>query len=82
MVDAPVQPYSGDAVVQEALRYVGGVSYSTGDTPEDGFECDGFVKRVLGRFGITMPRGVSGDRRKSGAPVIAEHLYRSLQVQG
>ncbi|MCI0158766.1 C40 family peptidase [Leifsonia shinshuensis] len=23
------------------------------------FECDGFVKWVLGRFGITMPRSVS-----------------------
>ncbi|ESS73867.1 NLP/P60 protein [Methyloglobulus morosus KoM1] len=37
-----------------------GIPYRSGkDTPEEGFDCSGFVKHIYGKHGIWLPRTVS-----------------------
>ncbi|GGF18618.1 C40 family peptidase [Subtercola lobariae] len=57
--DAPTQAFDGNAVVAYAEQYVGVVPYSAGNTPSEGFGCDGFTQWVYGHFGISLPRLVS-----------------------
>jgi cell wall-associated NlpC family hydrolase len=46
-------------VVQYALS-LQGIPYRYGkETPEEGFDCSGFVKHVYGRYGILLPRSAS-----------------------
>jgi cell wall-associated NlpC family hydrolase len=48
----------GAKILALAETYIGVVPYSTGASPSAGFECDGLVQWVYGRYGISMPRGV------------------------
>jgi cell wall-associated NlpC family hydrolase len=52
----PAQTYSGAALVQYAMQFVGVVPYGTGNHPSDSFSCDGLVQYVFGAFGIALPR--------------------------
>lgn len=54
----PVQQES-PALIQYALS-LQGIPYRYGkETPEEGFDCSGFVKHVYGRQGVRLPRTVS-----------------------
>jgi peptidoglycan DL-endopeptidase CwlO len=59
---------TGDAVVQDARRYLG-VPYVWGGTnPATGLDCSGLVQRVYGDLGIDLPR-VAADQARQGTPV-------------
>ncbi len=53
---APAQSYSGQALVDFAMQFVGVVPYGSGNHPSDSFSCDGLVQYVFGAFGISLPR--------------------------
>jgi cell wall-associated NlpC family hydrolase len=53
-----------------------GIPYRYGkDTPEEGFDCSGFVKHVYGRQGIWLPRTVG--EMASDLPVVPKYDLRS-----
>lgn len=54
----PAPPQSQSPVINYALS-LQGVPYRYGkDSPEEGFDCSGFVKHVYQKQGITLPRTV------------------------
>jgi cell wall-associated NlpC family hydrolase len=56
---SPAPPsVSGNAVLEEAAKYVG-VPYVYGGSTPAGFDCTGFVKYVYGQLGIVLPRSSS-----------------------
>ena len=58
-VNPPSGPYSGQAVVDYAMQFVGVVPYGSGASPDTSFGCDGLTQYVFGQFGIKLPRTVS-----------------------
>ncbi|MCU1481151.1 MAG: hypothetical protein JWQ19_1937 [Subtercola sp.] len=58
-VNPPSGPYSGQAVVDYAMQFVGKVPYGAGASPDTSFGCDGLTQYVFGQFGISLPRTVS-----------------------
>ena len=58
-LNPPAQTYSGQAVVDFAMQFVGVVPYGSGNSPTTSFSCDGFTQYVFGNFGISLPRIVS-----------------------
>ncbi|PPF78992.1 hypothetical protein C5B96_13690 [Subtercola sp. Z020] len=59
VVDPPSGPYSGEAVVDFAMQFVGVVPYGSGASPDTSFGCDGLTQYVFKQFGINLPRTVS-----------------------
>lgn len=55
----PSSDYSGSAVIAYAEQFVGVVPYGMGNDPSDTFSCDGLTQYVLGKFGVSLPRGVN-----------------------
>lgn len=55
-LNPPAQSYSGQAVVDFAMQFVGIVPYGMGNSPTSSFSCDGLVQYVFGSFGISLPR--------------------------
>jgi len=59
---------TGDAVVSDARKYLG-VPYRWGGTdPSTGLDCSGFVQRVYGDLGVSLPR-TSQEQSTVGTPV-------------
>lgn len=55
-LNPPAQAYSGQAIVNFAMQFVGIVPYGMGNSPTTSFSCDGLVQYVFGNFGIALPR--------------------------
>lgn len=55
-LNPPAQTYSGQAVVDFAMQFVGVVPYGMGNSPTTSFSCDGLTQYVFANFGISLPR--------------------------
>lgn len=65
--------YSTDEVVQYALQFRG-IKYKWGgNTPEEGFDCSGYVRYVYAHFGVYLPR-TSYTQINVGTPVSRDEL--------
>lgn len=64
---------SGSLVVQIAEKYLGVPYVWGGSTPEEGFDCAGFVQYVFGELGIALPHGAEAISNY-GVPVAFEDL--------
>ncbi len=83
--EAAGTPSLGEAIVRLALQFVGYPYVHGGESPS-GFDCSGFVKYILGRFGIRVPhstamlfrhgRPVSRDELQPGDIVFFKNTYR------
>ena len=62
----------GQAVIDEAMKYLG-VDYVWGGTTPDGFDCSGLVQYVYRNVGISLPR-VSQDQQNAGTRVSLDSL--------
>ena len=54
----PPASVAGNAVLEEAAKYVG-TPYRVGGSTPDGFDCSGFVSYVFRQLGISLPRSSS-----------------------
>lgn len=64
----------GNPVVRYALS-LQGVPYVWGaESPEEGFDCSGFVQHVYGRFGIDLPR--TAYQQAMALPAIPDYARR------
>jgi cell wall-associated NlpC family hydrolase len=59
---------AGQALVDQAMTYLGTPYVWGGTNPEVGLDCSGFVQRVHRDLGIELPR-VSRDQARGGTPV-------------
>jgi cell wall-associated NlpC family hydrolase len=50
------RPYSPQALVSEAQRYLGRPYVWGGASPGTGFDCGGYTQYVYGEFGIKLPK--------------------------
>jgi cell wall-associated NlpC family hydrolase len=64
---------SGSLVIQIAEKYLGVPYVWGGASPEEGFDCAGFVKYVFGELGISLPHGAEAISNY-GVPVAFEDL--------
>jgi len=75
--DSNALPWSGDTPVERlhsvADPYVG-TPYRTGGNGDRGFDCSGFVQKVVGTFGITLPGRSSTSYWTQGEAVDEEDL--------
>lgn len=62
-INAPMQGYSGAAVLQYAAQFVGVVPYGSGNSPDTSFSCDGYTQYVFAAFGISLPRTANAQAR-------------------
>ena len=70
----PVVPTSaGNAVVEYAKTLVGVPYVYGGNSPDEGFDCSGFVKYVFSNFGVQLPR-TSYSQMNVGTPVTRDQL--------
>lgn len=63
-LNPPAQTYSGQAVVDFAMQFVGIVPYGMGNSPTTSFSCDGLTQYVFGNFGISLPRTVNAQAHR------------------
>jgi len=66
--NAPAQNIPVVGIMTAAQEWVGIVPYSMGNTPAEGFACDGYVQYVFGQNGITLPRGAD-HQAAMGVPI-------------
>jgi cell wall-associated NlpC family hydrolase len=70
----PALPPPATGTVMETARALIGVPYrAAGQSPQDGFDCSGFVQWVYARHGIRLPRRTQ-DQLMAGQPVPKEAL--------
>ncbi len=77
-LNPPAQTYSGQAVVDFAMQFVGIVPYGMGNSPTTSFSCDGLTQYVFGNFGISLPRTVNAQARHFIAISAADALPGDL----
>jgi len=65
--DGEQRPLGGNAVVEEAQRYLG-APYRNGGTSRNGIDCSGLSWAVYKSFGVALPR-TSSAQSAFGAPV-------------
>lgn len=74
-----IQPQPQDQTQLPLINYalsLQGIPYHYGkETPEEGFDCSGFVKHVYGKHGIRLPRTVG--QMASALPTVANYDLRS-----
>lgn len=63
-LNPPAQVYSGQAIVDFAMQFVGIVPYGMGNSPTSSFSCDGLTQYVFGNFGIGLPRTVNAQAQR------------------
>lgn len=66
-LNPPAQTYSGQAVVDFAMQFVGIVPYGMGNSPTTSFSCDGLTQYVFGKFGISLPRTANAQAARAVA---------------
>lgn len=64
-LNPPAQAYSGQAIVDFAMQFVGVVPYGGGNSPTTSFSCDGLTQFVFGNFGISLPRTADAQARRA-----------------
>jgi cell wall-associated NlpC family hydrolase len=69
-LNPPAQTYSGQAIVDFAMQFVGVVPYGSGNSPTTSFSCDGLTQYVFKNFGISLPRMVHA-QAALGVPISA-----------
>lgn len=77
-LNPPAQVYSGQAVVDFGMQFVGVVPYGMGNSPTTSFSCDGFTQYVFSNFGISLPRTVNAQSRSFVAISAADALPGDL----
>ncbi|MDP3876035.1 MAG: C40 family peptidase [Methylobacter sp.] len=69
------KPVAGHSPIVGYALSLQGTPYRYGkSSPEEGFDCSGFVKHVYGRHGITLPRSTKG-MMQALSPVPKHKLY-------
>lgn len=62
-LNPPAPSYSGAAVINYGMQFVGVVPYGYGNSPTTSFSCDGFTQYVFAAFGISLPRTADAQAR-------------------